>query len=191
MLQSLNVPATIFLATSFIGSNEPFPFDDWELKGSPDVSPEAWRPLTFEECERLLAGNLIALGCHTHSHADFRERPAALREDLTLSLAILRRRFDIFRPALSLPYGIESRGFAGPEYYRIAKSLGTTCCLTTEEQVIRVADSPFGWGRFIGKQEDSAATLAVKFDGWRDLVRNCWRRLRGRAKCRTVTASGG
>ena len=34
ILRELNIPGTIFLATKYIGTNQPFPFDDWRDVGS-------------------------------------------------------------------------------------------------------------------------------------------------------------
>ena len=180
ILEELNVPATIFLATSYLGSKDPFPFDDWKQKGNVDVDPDTWRALTLDETYQLLDSNLIELGSHTHTHEDFRNRPEAFRDSLSNSIDVLEREFGILNPTLSLPYGIVERGFAGPTYFATARSLGTTCCLTTEEETVNPQDSPFGWGRFIAEQHDSADTLAVKLDGWRDTVRDRYRRLRGK-----------
>ncbi|MEZ6125673.1 MAG: polysaccharide deacetylase family protein [Planctomycetaceae bacterium] len=180
VLKELQVPATIFLATGWLDATEPFPFDDWSLKGTTAVHWETWRALTIRECHSLLESNLIEFGSHTHTHEDFRGRPDAFRSSLQRSLDFLLDHFGIYRPALALPYGILNKGFAGPEYFQTAEDLGTTCCLTTEEELIPVGSSPFGWGRFIAEQHDTANTLAVKLNGWRDSLRNAYRRLRGR-----------
>jgi len=179
ILEELNVPATIFLATAYLDSVEPFPFDDWEHKGSREVAEDTWRALTTAECHEFLESDLIEFGCHTHTHEDFRDRPDAFRQNIRTSIRSLRDTFGIQRPTLSLPYGIEKEGFAGPTYFRAAEAEGACCCLTTEEGLVSPDNSPFGWGRFIAEQHDTASTLAVKFDGWRDVARDCWRRLRG------------
>lgn len=179
ILEELGIPATVFLATAYLNSAAPFPFDDWCDKGRSDVSPDAWRPLTLNECHEMLKSDLIEFGSHTHTHEDFRNRPEAFHDNLQLSAGVLKQEFGLERPLLSLPYGIISRGFAGPSYFSTAKALNFGCCLTTEEQLIPHGTSPFGWGRFIAEQHDTAGTLGVKLDGWRDAVRNQWRRIRG------------
>jgi peptidoglycan/xylan/chitin deacetylase (PgdA/CDA1 family) len=180
ILQELNVPATIFLATAYLDSDEPFPFDDWPLKGSNAVHSDSWRALTTTECHRLREHDIIEFGSHTHTHEDFRNRNNVFRSSLQKSLDVLEHTFGVTNPTLSLPYGILSEGFAGPEYFKASQELGTTCCLTTEEELIPQGASPFGWGRFLAEQTDTASTLAVKLDGWRDTARDQWRRLRGR-----------
>jgi peptidoglycan/xylan/chitin deacetylase (PgdA/CDA1 family) len=180
ILLDLNVPATIFLATGYLDSVDPFPFDDWTHKGSADVHPDTWRALTTDECHELLKYDSIDFGSHTHTHEDFRERPVAFRNNVRSSIRHLRREFGIRKPTLSLPYGIINEGFAGEEYSFTSAEEGAICCLTTEEELISPDSSGFGWGRFIAEQHDTAATLRVKLGGWRDAVRNQWRRLRGK-----------
>lgn len=181
VLEQLQVPATIFVATGYLDSIDPFPFDDWVHKGSRLVDPICWRALTLEQCRLLQRSPLVELGSHTHTHEDFRNRPTSFATNLQLSVDFLRRRLSIKQPTLSLPYGIVREGFAGPTYYETARQMGLSCCLTTEEEVVDGNRSPFGWGRFIAEQNDSAGTLSVKLDGWRDRMRNIWRRLRGRS----------
>lgn len=180
ILQELNVPATIFLATGYLDSTEPFPFDDWPHKGSSEVHPDTWRALTLPECHELLASGLIEFGSHTHTHEDFRNRPDEYRENVRTSIEFMQREFGIERPTLSLPYGIIDEGFAGPDFFYTAAEERAICCLTTEEELLSPDSSGFGWGRFIAEQHDTASTLAVKLDGWRDTARDQWRRLRGK-----------
>lgn len=181
VLKELDITATVFLATAYIDSPGPFPFDDWSAKGDDRVHPDTWRALTSRECHLCLDSHVVEFGSHTHTHEDFRRRPEDFAESLQRSNEILRARFGVSRPALSLPYGIINRGFAGPTFYEAARKNGMTCCLTTEEELIAANSTPFGWGRFIAEQHDTADTIGVKLDGWRDFARNIWRRARGRS----------
>lgn len=180
ILKELQIPATIFLATAFLDSVHPFPFDDWSAKGTDAVDRLSWRALTRRECELCLASGVVEFGSHTHTHEDFRNRPDDFAQSLQQSCDLLLREFGIRRPALSLPYGIVNRGFAGASWYAAARRTRLSCCLTTEEQLVDPTQSPFGWGRFIAEQHDTASTLGVKLDGWRDVARDMWRHVRGR-----------
>jgi len=171
ILTRLAIPATVFLATAYIDSNQPFPSDDWSVAGQPGVPSEAWRPLTVEECRRLAGNGLIELGAHTHTHADFRGRPDQFTEDLTQNVTILREVFEVERPVFALPYGTKSDGFASEEFGRAARDVGVACCLTTEATIVRPGDSPFDWGRFAAEEYDTARTLAARLGGWQEALR--------------------
>ena len=161
VLERLQVPATIFLATAFLDSPEPFPSDDWPLAGAPAVPGDSWRPLTSDEVHQLLRNPLIEIGCHTHTHRDFRQIPEEFRQDLEHSLGVLGERFGIAEPTFAFPFG-----YATPEMLKIAEQVGLLCALTTEPEPVPAQASPFGWGRFRANQFDSPSTLRGKLDGW-------------------------
>ena len=175
ILAKLHVPATLFLATAYLDSKQAFPSDDWSAAGKPGVPSETWRPLTTDECRRLTASGLIELGAHTHTHADFRGRPAALQADLAQNLAILHERFGVTNPPFALPYGSPETGFASPDLIEASRDCGVSCCLTTEAAVVRPGQSPFGWGRFAAESFDSAGSLAGKLGGWHTELRRLGR----------------
>jgi peptidoglycan/xylan/chitin deacetylase (PgdA/CDA1 family) len=177
VLSRLRVPATLFLATAYLDSKQPFPSDDWPAAGTPGTHSDTWRPLTTEECRRLAGNSLVEIGAHTHTHADFRDDPAAFRDDLAENLLVLREKFEIERPTFSLPYGTKADGFATPELAQAARAAGAICCLNSEPDFVRLQDNPFDWGRFAVTEYDSAATLAGKLGGWD----NAFRSLGGRA----------
>lgn len=171
ILTRLGVPATVFVATAYLDSEQPFPSDDWEAAGQPGVPREAWRPLSSDECLRLAASGLVELGAHTHTHADFRGRPEALFADLRENMAVLREQFGVDQPTFAFPYGTKMDGFVSGELASAAREAGVTCCLTTEGRIVRPADSEFDWGRFAAEEHDTARTLAARLGGWQEAVR--------------------
>jgi peptidoglycan/xylan/chitin deacetylase (PgdA/CDA1 family) len=173
VLRELGVPATVFLSTAYLDSEAPFPFDDWPAAGSPQVDAEYWRPLTTAQCAEMMAGGLIELGSHTHTHRCFRGRPEALEQDVATSLEVLRIRFRVAEATFSFPFGI-----AEPELAAAARRAGVLCGLTTQQVLVRPGSDPFTWGRFNVAEGDSEATLAVKLDGWFSLARSAWLCLR-------------
>ncbi len=179
VLQDLQVPATVFLATAFLDSNEPFPFEDWADAGSDRVGAETWRPLTTEQCEEMIRGGLVEFGAHTHTHADFRGRPEAFHDDLVTSVDVLRRKFGIEDAPFAFPYGRKQPGFAGGALTEAARRAGVRCALTTENDMVVPTSDPYDWGRFHVAESDSAATLGAKLDGWYSVTRNLARRLTG------------
>lgn len=174
ILRELSIPATVFLATAYLDKDTAFPFDDWPAAGSVDVPAESWKPLTTAQCAEMLESGLIELGCHTHTHAVFRDRPEALAQELTTSLQELRTRFGLTEATFSFPYGI-----AGPSLAAAARRAGVLCGLTTEAILVRPDSDPFTWGRFTVEESDTASMLAGKLEGWYSLARGVWLRMRG------------
>lgn len=180
ILQRLNVPATLFLATAYLDLEQPFPSDDWSAAGSPAAPVDTWRPLTTAECLQMQASGLIELAAHTHTHADFRTRPDDLLDDLMTNQEVLRERFGVEQATFAFPYGTKSDGFSCPVLAAVVKAADLTCALSTEGQLVRPGDNPFDWGRFAAEDHDTAATLAAKLDGWHTAVRWLGLRMLGR-----------
>lgn len=166
VLLKLGVPATLFLATAYLGWEGPLPFDDWELAGSSSVPAEAWRALTLAECHTLLESGIFEFGAHTHTHDDFRNRPAELTCDLAICRSLLQREFGVVSPMFAFTYGTKNNGFVSPELAAAVRAAGMACALTTEAQVVRPGDDCFDWGRFEATSDDTARTLAAKLGGW-------------------------
>ena len=161
ILRELNVPVTIFLATQYLDSDRPFPFDDWSATGSPQVPTESWHALSTDQCHALLSSGLVEFGAHTHSHQRFVGRCDEFRQDLATCLDVLRQRFGIVRPAFAFPYGASSA-----ELIATARQAGVSCCLSTRTARIHVGQDEFQWGRFGVEANDAADVLAAKLTGW-------------------------
>lgn len=157
VLKELNLPATIFLATKYLDTDQPFPFDDWSAAGTNAVPGNSWRPMSMRQCEELLANGLITLGAHTHSHEKFLGRVAEFRRDMRECLDVLRTRLGIERPAFAFPYGYQS-----PDLVETARQLGVSCALTTRARRVQPNQSEFEWGRIWTESYDTRAMLAAK-----------------------------
>jgi len=172
ILAELKVPATIFLATAYLGKSEPLPFDDWASRGSSDVPVDAWRALSLDQCRQMQASGLIELAAHTHTHQDFRGRLGDLRDDLQTCVAFLQEHLGVADATFALPYGTKKLGFSGPAMARIARETGLLCSLTTEADLAQLDGDRFDWGRFQVDEHDSSAVLAGKLSGWYGWLRN-------------------
>jgi peptidoglycan/xylan/chitin deacetylase (PgdA/CDA1 family) len=166
VLQRLGVPATVFVATAYLDSDEPFPFDAWGLAHQGRVPAVMYRPLRTAECQEMAESGLIEIGAHTHTHQDFRGRPDAFRHDLSQSVDIVRERFGRDEVLFAFPYGGVHSGFAGTDLRQAAKQTGVTCGLTTQATNVPTDADPFLWGRFNVFSWDTPGTLAAKLDGW-------------------------
>lgn len=176
ILKDLNAHATLFLATAYLDSTSPFPFDDWPPSGQPGVSETHWKPIATRQCREMLQSGLIELGAHTHTHQDFRDRPQDLYHDLQICKAELLRRFGIENPTFAFPYGTRSLGYSGPILAAAAKRAGVCCSLTTEDEQVISGTDPFDWGRFTAEEYDTPRTLATKLDGWFTCFKSLWSR---------------
>ncbi len=178
ILKKLQVPATIFLATAYLDSNRPFPFDNWIDRPNAAIPNDVWQPLTRAQCWSLLESGIIELGCHTHTHADFRNDPAALESDLARCREILQSEFGIQQPAFAYPYGTPDKGFSAKELGAVACKLGCSCALQVGNSLVRPQDSIYHWPRFDVAPRDSGASIAAKLDGWSQWMRGFWRSTR-------------
>jgi peptidoglycan/xylan/chitin deacetylase (PgdA/CDA1 family) len=165
ILKELGMPATIFLATAYLDTKHPFPFDDWQLAGSSAVPPCSWLPLSTEECVEMLDDGLIEFGSHTHTHQSFLGRVEAFRQDLRASFTILSQRFGIVHPSFAFPFGHTS-----PELIAAALEEDVSCALTVRAERARLERNWPCFGRFCVEDDDTAATIAAKLAGWYEPV---------------------
>jgi peptidoglycan/xylan/chitin deacetylase (PgdA/CDA1 family) len=163
VLRDLDVPATIFLVTGYVGNPQPLPFDDWPGKHG---KPEARRSLNLQECRKLLASGLVDFGSHTHRHLDYRGRASDFRQDMADSFDYLSGEMGLKERLFAFPYGIPKAGFCTPEFFSIARALGAHCAITAEERLANNGAEPFGWGRMLAAQQDHGGSLAAKLSGW-------------------------
>jgi peptidoglycan/xylan/chitin deacetylase (PgdA/CDA1 family) len=166
ILRELEIPATVFLATAFLDSDQPFPFDAWGQEFQQQAPLDTFRPMTMVECRELLRDPGIELGAHTHWHEDFRGRPAAFRADLEVCLEVLRSQFGGAQHPFAFPYGSPYKGYAGGDLIAAARLTDVCCALSTENTLVDPTADPFRWGRFPVFAWDTGATLAGKLDGW-------------------------
>ncbi len=192
ILQELRVPATIFLATAYLDDGRPFLFDDWAATGSSRVPADTWRPLRSAQCAAMLASDLIELGSHTHTHADFRGQPQLMEDEVRTSLDVLHSRFGLEKAAFAYPFGAVDAGLVAA-----VRRAGATCALTTANNLVRPESDLFAWGRITTVQSDTPQMLAAALEGRYEHLRTAWRRLRRwphrwlrRARWSTSEASG-
>lgn len=166
ILQELEIPATVFLATAYLDARKPFPADDWPVAGSDVVPPVSWLPLTTQHCRELQASGLVELGAHTHTHQDFRNRPAELYLDMLDCVGVLRDRFQVQEPTFAFPYGTRALGFCAAEMIAAVQAVGARCAFSTDDGLVLPEQNRYEWGRMEVDDYDSGATLAARLGGW-------------------------
>lgn len=175
ILRELNVPATLFLATAYLDSSDPLPFDDWDAKGDARAPQDHWRAIRVEQCHVMQSSGLIEFGAHSHTHVDFRGRMEELRSDLRTCLQRLHELFGAGPRSFAFPYGTRETGFAGPPLSPVVREEGLLCAFSTEWERAALQGDPFEWGRFLVEEIDTSATLAGKLTGWYSRVRSAAR----------------
>ena len=181
IFEALGVPVTLFVATGYLDSPDPYPFDDWAAKGDARAPREAWVPMTTAECRRFAASPLVSLGAHTHTHQDFRGRPREFAADVRACCGVLRREFGVERPAFAFPYGTPERGFSRGVLAEALRTTPVRAAVTTADERVRADSDVFDLGRFTATEFDTAATLAAKLDGRFEAVKRLTARLHGPA----------
>jgi peptidoglycan/xylan/chitin deacetylase (PgdA/CDA1 family) len=166
ILETLQIPATIFIATSLVGKPGPMPQDDWSDAGNELVPADYYEAFTLAECETLATHPLIELGSHSHSHQDFRGRTEDFIADIRRSAHYMKTHWHLDRIPFAFPYGCSLSGYCAQEMRDAVKELGFYCALTADARIIEPADDPFAWGRITATQQDSGRMLSAKLDNW-------------------------
>ncbi len=166
ILAQLGIPATVFVATEFLDSGAPFPFDKWGCENIERLAPLCYLPVTSDQCREMQATGLIEIGAHTHSHQQFANRLDAFAEDLTQCMDLLRSRFELESIPFAFPFGRRSMGAVSDAMIDVVRSCGAYCALTTDCEAIEPGGTPYTWGRFNVYQWDTAQTIKAKVGGW-------------------------
>jgi peptidoglycan/xylan/chitin deacetylase (PgdA/CDA1 family) len=168
VLRELDVPATVFAVTDYVGRSVPMHFDMWGLAHHESAPEVSWRSMNWAECREAEDTGLIEIGCHTHSHQNFTGRADELRADLRTAQRVFSEELGGPRPLFAIPYGDPALGQVDDALLRAAREEGLECALTTQLGVVEPGQSPFGWKRLEVVQGDTGATLAAKIEGWYD-----------------------
>jgi len=134
LLERYHLPATVFLVTRYVGSEEPYHFDQWGQKHHLRAPPSAWRAITWTEVEACLKSTLVTVGSHSHNHFNAMNlSDAQLKEETALSLESLRKHLgDGAACPYSYPYGSSRLGHVRPAYREAVRAAGYSMAVTTD-----------------------------------------------------------
>jgi peptidoglycan/xylan/chitin deacetylase (PgdA/CDA1 family) len=103
ILRRHRVPATVYLATAYIDSGRPFPFEA-ALR-----SPQQGRSLSWAQAREMQESGLITFGAHTHTHADLTAlSPRRIGEEIAAANALIAARLGAPPVHFSYPWGRRS-----------------------------------------------------------------------------------
>jgi peptidoglycan/xylan/chitin deacetylase (PgdA/CDA1 family) len=174
LLERHGVPATVFVASGYVGAGKEFWWDELDRLGRADLHARV-KTATLEERERLLAeigagtaepenlsvdheeltrldGGAMTVGSHTRNHLSLAAHPAGVqREEIRggasdLS-AWLGRPVDLFAYPFGSP-GVD----VSDETRRLAKEAGVTAAAVNDPRVCGVTASRYALPRFLVRE---------------------------------------
>ncbi len=123
VLTRRGLPSVLYVATRFIGTGQPFPWDlRWSQGGAEHV-----RPLTWYELRELASAGSVTIASHGHSHRCFdRLTIQELEIDLATARRLIRENIGIEARHVACPRGIYSPAVrsVAPEFARTVAIAG-------------------------------------------------------------------
>jgi peptidoglycan/xylan/chitin deacetylase (PgdA/CDA1 family) len=174
LLERHGVPATVFVASGYVGSGREFWWDELERLGSPDLhaklkhAPAAGRERMLDQLReqgdgqpdpknlsvdhdelRQLDGGAVTVGSHTRNHLSLAAHPAYVQRDeirggIEELSGWLERRVDLF----AYPFGTPGVDVSG-ETRRIAKEAGVRAAAVNDPRLCTVTASRYSLPRFL------------------------------------------
>jgi peptidoglycan/xylan/chitin deacetylase (PgdA/CDA1 family) len=165
ILKRHQVPATVFVVTSLVGSDRPPAFDGWSMKHGGRVSPEAWRPMNWADLEDCLKSGLVEVGGHSHLHLKAPEcSPGRLVEEAGRSREILSSHLGAIT-SYAYPYGSSRLGYVPSAYVKAVTDAGYERAVTYDLGRVTAASEPFLLPRIEAHDVDGRAIIRAKAFG--------------------------
>jgi peptidoglycan/xylan/chitin deacetylase (PgdA/CDA1 family) len=165
LLKRYQVPATVFVVTSLIGSQDPPPFDAWSVKHCKRLDPEAWRPMNWAELEECAASGLVSIGGHSHEHLKATNlSPDELAKEAHRSRQILLSGLKDVR-CYAYPYGSSRLGFVPESYVSAVADAGYDFAVTYDLGRVTAQTDPLRMPRIEAHGVDGEAIIRAKVRG--------------------------
>lgn len=165
LLKRYQVPATVFVITSLIGSDGPPPFDAWSVKHCGRLDPEAWRPMNWAELKECAASGLVSVGGHSHQHLKaLNLSPAELADEAQRSRNILLSELDDIS-CYAYPYGSSRLGYVPDSYVSAVAEAGYDYAVTYDLGRVTAETDPLRMPRIEAHGVDSEAIIRAKVLG--------------------------
>ncbi len=167
ILAKYRVPATVFLPTRYMDSNQPYPFDRWGQRNFQRTDRESWHPLTWDQVHQCAKSRLVTFGSHSDSHP----HPATCTAEELLHETIQSR--DVLQHRLgephafayAYPYGSIRQGDVGRDHIEAVRRAGFTQGYVSEPGSIQPGARLFMLPRVEVHGWDGLAILAAKVHG--------------------------
>jgi peptidoglycan/xylan/chitin deacetylase (PgdA/CDA1 family) len=173
ILDSLEIPAAVFLTTGFLDGEVAPPW------GSSDVKRlqlyrsggATFRPLSWEQAGELSRHRLIRMGSHSVSHPLLAKLPPdAIRKELADSRSRIAERLGLEIDLFAYPFGVGRYGAYSAVTEALLRESGYRCSLTSEISSAPVAGGPWMVPRMSLTEEDEPSDAVAKAAGAYDWV---------------------
>jgi peptidoglycan/xylan/chitin deacetylase (PgdA/CDA1 family) len=173
ILESLSIPATVFLTTGFLDGtvSPPWRSSNAELLAEYRGQAENFRPMSWEQALTLAGHPLIRFGSHSVSHPllGTLSEQSALKE-LICSKATLAERLGVVTDLFAYPYGVRRYGAYSEATERLVSESGYRCSLTSEISRARMGNGCWKIPRMSLTEEDTGTDAIAKAAGGYDWV---------------------
>ncbi len=133
ILKRLQIPATVFVVTSMVGTDEPMHFDPWTMSNYLGMPRDVWASLGWDDLDVCLESGLVSVGSHSHQHLDGSICSAAqLVDEAGSSWDLLQARLgDNHSKWYAYPFGNTGTGHVNAHYVEAVRNAGYAGAVTT------------------------------------------------------------
>lgn len=173
ILESLSIPATVFLTTGFLDGAvvPPWRSSDAALLAEYRNQAEHFRPMSWEQARRLARHPLFHFGSHSVSHPLLGTLPEeSVRDELVRSQSVLAERLGVVPDLFAYPFGVRRYGAYSEATERLVSECGYRCSLTSEISRARVGSGCWKIPRMSLTEEDTGIDAVAKAAGGYDWV---------------------
>ncbi len=173
ILESLSIPATVFLTTGFLDGqvSPPWRSSNAALLAEYRSQAEYFRPMSWEQACILARHPLIRFGSHSLSHPLLATLPEqSVRDELVRSKSILADRLGVAQDYFAYPFGVRRYGAYSEWTEKLVSESGYRCSLTSEISCARVGNGSWRIPRISLTEADTGMDAVAKAAGAYDWV---------------------
>jgi peptidoglycan/xylan/chitin deacetylase (PgdA/CDA1 family) len=173
ILESLSIPATVFLTTGFLDGkvSPPWRSSNSALLSEYRCQAEYFQPLSWEQARELARHPLIRIGSHTVSHPLLGAvTEDSARDEMVRSRMILADRLGVTPDLFAYPFGVRCYGAYSEVTEKLLSETGYRSSLTSEISRARIGAGPWRIPRMSLTEDDTGADALAKAAGGYDWV---------------------
>jgi peptidoglycan/xylan/chitin deacetylase (PgdA/CDA1 family) len=173
ILESLSIPAAVFLTTGFLDGtvSPPWRSSNPALLAEYRDQAEHFQSMSWQQARELARHPLICIGSHTVSHPVLGLTPEdVVRDEMVRSKSILTDQLGVTPDLFAYPFGVRRYGAYSDKTEKLLRETGYRCSLTSEISRARVGDGPWRIPRISLTEADTGVDTVAKAAGGYDWV---------------------